>query len=260
MKTPSLVAAVACGAAVLATTACVVPPDSAGGDPSPITECQVIDGSGPYVLAANLPGAGGYLMAATTPEAVDGDCILIVVSGVDLDLNAHTMTGDDDGGTDGSGVHALTGVPRGEHINIRNGLIRDFYRGINMEGVFFSVIEGVTTLSNDNHGISIHAGQSNHVRDNQSISNDVAGIRVSARSVVTNNIANGNGGVGVFVDQESVVAGNIAVNNDNRGLRVNCPGLVDGNVASGNGVVDLKLGGVAADCVAVNNVFGTSDP
>ena len=79
MKNLSLVATavVACGTAVLATTAIAAPPDHAGGGPSAISECQVIDESGSYILAANLPGGGGYLEAGAPAGAVEGDCILI---------------------------------------------------------------------------------------------------------------------------------------------------------------------------------------
>ena len=145
-----------------------------------------------------------------------------------------------------------SGAGVNEYIEVRNLTIVDFERGVDMEGAFFSVIENVSAISNDNHGITIHSGQSNRVLNNNSISNGTAGIRVSLNSIVTNNIANGNGGVGVFADSSSVVTGNVANFNAGNGIAVTCEALVSGNVATDNGGVDLNLTGTG--CTSVNNV------
>ena len=234
------------------------PPDHAGGgDPKTISECQIIDELGPYVVINNLPGPGGLLTGAEADWVDPGDCIAIDSENVAMDGQGFLMTGDgsDDGAGDGVRINSAGGVS--EYIEIRNLNITGFERAVDLEGAFFSVIENVSALSSANHGITIHSGQSNRVVNNNSIGNGVAGIRVSLRSIVSNNITNGNGGVGLFADRGSILTGNTSNLNDGDGIAVTCPGLVESNVAIENGQIagdNLDLNEAGGDCVTVNNV------
>ncbi len=242
-------------ALTLSVSSCVqaLPPDAT--DPQVITDCQVIDEPGPYIVLNPLPGTGGLLTGAEADWVDAGDCLAIDAEHVSIDGQGFAMTGN---ATTGDGVRVNSAGSKNEYIEIRNLNIADFYRGVDLEGAFFSVIENVSVVSSVNHGITIHSGQTNRVLNNNAVSNGVAGMRVSLRSIVKNNIANGNGGVGIFADAGSVVTGNVAVSNDGDGIAVTCESLVSGNVATDNAQVagvDIDLSG--AGCTSVNNVETT---
>lgn len=168
-----------------------------------------------------------------------GDCILITIDGVDLDLV---------GNGSGAGVHALSGT---EHINVYNGLITNFFRGIYFEDVSFSTVEDITVVDSLNQGLNIQGGQSNTVRGNEAMDNSGVGFRInSPGSIATENIAERNT-LGLFVARDSIIKNNIAAGGF-IGFVINCPSLVEGNVATRNENEQISLTGPG--CVEVNNV------
>ena len=160
------------------------PTAQSGGVPQRITDCRVIDAPGPYIVINDLPGPGGLLTGAEAGFVDAGDCLAIDVNGVSIDGQGFTMTGDGTSDGSGDGVRVSSSGGNATHIEVRNLTIAKFERGVDLEGAFFSIIENVTAIDNATHGITIHSGQSNRVADNNSISNGVAGIRVSLKSIV----------------------------------------------------------------------------
>ena len=216
--------------------------------PTSISECQLINEPGPYALANNLPGKKGLLDAAEGHASVNaGDCLVINSKNVTIDGNGFSISGDGNG----YGISAIEGNK--EYLTIRNVVIKDFNWGINLINAFFSTIENVSAISNDRYGIVITSGQSNRIVRNFTVSNGGAGLSVSPRSIVKDNISNGNP-VGIDVGNESVVSGNTANLNVSKGIVVRCPSVVTGNVANENYINFSFRDTDQADCVFEQNV------
>ena len=212
-----------------------------------ITDCQIIQQPGSYVLSQNLPGTGGLLSNVGVSDP--GDCLLITVSNVSINGKGFTIKGNGQSG-DGIRTGSAGAFTTLENIEIRNVRIEDFYDGVALEAAF-SVVENVTAFNNDMWGISISTGQGNRVSNCNAVAN-TRGIRAEMLSIITNNIVGSNSDYGIHVDSGSVVTGNIARGNG-VGISVNCASLVQGNVAISNNSLDYEYP-LPTGCVLQNNV------
>jgi hypothetical protein len=185
----------------------------AAAAPKSINSCQTIDESGSYLLTRNLTATG--------------DCLVLTVDNVTIDLGGFTITGD------GTGSGIWDGAAQLKNITVRNGVITNFQIGINLDAV--------------GNG---HSSQ-NVVERVHAIQNAFAGIRAGVNSIVRDNIANDNGQHGIFANVGSLVTGNVVNNNNNTGILANCPSNIIGNTVTGNRVFNIFLG--AGVCTLYNN-------
>lgn len=181
--------------------------------PRVITRCQTINVSGSYVLLRNLTATG--------------DCLVLEVDDVTIDLDGHTITGD------GTGNGIWDGDAARQNITIRNGVITNFSTGINLSDV------GETPSSRS------------VVERIRAVQNTFAGIRPGSNSIVKDCIVSDNGNHGIFAREGSLITGNVVNNNNNTGILVICPSNLIGNTATGNGVNNIftPFGG----CTLYNN-------
>jgi len=241
-------------ATMLAFSAIILP-SAAGAQnvrqqgPITISECRSIDQPGPYRLVNNLKAAG--------------NCLVVTVEGVTIDLGGFAITGDGTGtaiiGKQASGAR----IPPARTL-VRNGEIANFAQAINLSGTVESmrvtgnaggILVGVGTVRanivqfNRSAGIRLADGI---VSGNLLVANET-GIFVEEAAMVTGNQAAGNK-IGIDVKGTgSALIGNIADGNSEIGLRVACPANVADNTAIGNGR-DLVL--IGKTCRNEGNLFG----
>jgi hypothetical protein len=131
--------------------------------PVTISECRSIDRPGEYLLINNLKAAG--------------NCLVVTVEGVTIDLSGFAITGDGTG-TAIISKQASAGIPRARTV-VRNGDIANFALATNLSGT----VEGLHVTGNAG-GILLGVGT---VRANIVQFNRSAGIRL-ADGIVSGNL------------------------------------------------------------------------
>ena len=195
-----------------------------------VRRCQTIDQSGSYKAVNNLKA--------------NGDCLVITVEGVTIDLGGFTLVGDGSG-TGIKGPKTPAGTLPDIRTVVRDGEITNFARATDLSGT----VEGVRAISNG-EGILIGVGI---VRGSIAQLNTSVGISI-ADGLVSNNLVIANG-TGISVQEAAVITGNevsgnkigidlsgqgsaLSVNvvdgNSEIGLRVRCPANLTNNTAIGN--------------------------
>jgi hypothetical protein len=179
---------------------------------TPVTSLPaVISTQGLYCLTGNLATA-----------QTSGDAITITANNVTLDLNGWKVGGQAAGtGTNAYGIYSAAA-----NVTIKNGIVRGFLVGIELDGRG-ATVQGITADQNTNVGINVQ-GQGSVVQGNQVV--DTGGSTVAASvpaagivtygsgSLIQNNLvsgltATGSGGeYGIFVGNsatQSTARGNI---------------------------------------------------
>ncbi len=207
-----------------------------------------IPGSSSPTVAFVVSSAGSYYL--TGDRYTNDDGIVVSVDNVTIDLNGYNLIG--------SGTNSGVYMRMKNNVEIRNGTVRNFERGIyesDTSGKNHRVIN-IRTSSNSLDGI--HLKGSNHlvkdcmVSDNgTSASSDVYGIYVGNNSMVTGNTASDNGTsatsdtlCGIYAGDGSTVTGNTAHNNGTSAINETLCGIfagngstITGNTAYGNGIL-----------------------
>jgi parallel beta-helix repeat protein len=190
-----------------------------------ISSCPVtITAPGEYEVTRNLICAG--------------TAITITASEVDLNLDGHTLSGS--GGGDGIFVQSAA------NVSIRNGAVRGFFIGVELQRTVDCRITNVTASQNGDSGIVLDSeARANRVTRNTASGNGFAGIDLEAAfaNTVTDNTATQNGDRGINIRNSSgnIVARNtsdrngsgIDVDNDSHGntvARNSCTGNGDGGI------------------------------
>ena len=133
-------------------------------------------GERPYKLTQNLTATG--------------HCLTLVGNFITLDLNGFAITGD--GGSGDFGIRMSGAVATLTGMEIRNGTITNFGRGIYLGTASGVVVERVRALRNTSDGILL--GNTCVFKDNIVAQNDSDGLAGSAGCVATGNTASQNGG------------------------------------------------------------------
>jgi len=180
--------------------------------PKAINSCQTINEPGSYQLSKNLQATG--------------DCLIVAVDNVTIDLDGFTIEGDGTGQGIGDGDVAR------QNITVRNGTVRNFRIGVSLakpggEHSVRSVIERI-----------------------RAVQNTFFGIRSGRYSVVRDCVASDNGTSGIFVSG-GLIVGNVAINNASTGILALCPSNLIGNIASENGAFNIFTSGEG--CTMSNN-------
>jgi len=186
-----------------------------------------------------------------------GDGLVIGASGITVNLGGHTVAGlvsDDSVGIRNAG-HA--------DVLVKNGVVRQFERGVQLTGVSGNRLRGLTVELNGSDGIDLNHSNGTQVlggtiRDNftgvlleNGSAGNIGGVFVLSDSDRTllqdNTVANDRPGDGIFVEAGSdrtVLRRNLASLNGDDGIQVDDPDtLLVGNTANDND--DLGIEAVA---------------
>ncbi len=184
-----------------------------------INACTTITQSGPYALTRNLTATG--------------DCIIVATDFVTIDLAGFTLTGN---GT-GTGIRA-SGLVNQKGIVVRDGMVVNFNRGVDLSNILDAVIERVYAV--DNVEVGIFGGDFSTLNRNVA-RGGVNGVIGLHGSIVTGNIIAGASANGLVVDGGGLATGNNARGNGGAGIFVTCPTNVIGNTATLNSGGNLVL-------------------
>jgi parallel beta-helix repeat protein len=201
-----------------------IPIQSLSGD----STCQyLITQSGSYYLT------GDVTVVSTTKHGIIVEC-----NDVTIDLMGYTLKGPDSG--TGNGIY-MSGQT---NVEIRNGTVRDFFRGIyenSGSGRGHRVIN-VRVVSNSTFGIFLN-GSSHLVKDCTAVENGGYGIYAGNGCTVTGNTAcDNNGSYGIYAGSGSTVTGNTANDNGGHGIGASSGSTVTGNTAYSNGSIGITVG------------------
>lgn len=197
----------------------------------------------PFLLAATSRGATSKRAALACGQTVttsvtltadliacDGNGLVAGAKGITINLNGHTISGsnDNDGILDASF----------SSIVVRNGSIKDFNRGVMIQGGS-ATIQSLRVSSNVDAGI--YTEEPAVITGNVVFENN-GGIVVaccdSDKSTVSNNVVTANTGTGITTGQTaqgSTISGNHVLSNTGIGIVTLTDGAtVSGNIANGN--------------------------
>jgi hypothetical protein len=162
------------------------------------------------------------------------DAIVVGVPGITIDLKGFTLRGDRTGGNDGIVDTGYDGV------TIRNGVVRNFYLGMNLyagAGADGISVSKLIVSGNLFDGILV-SGDSATIQSSTTTGNDFHGIAVfSDFATIQSSTASGNGDDGIHAEgnltnvKSSTAAGNVLNGIDVRGNGTK----IQSSTASGNG-------------------------
>ena len=213
-----------------------------------------------------------------------GDGIVVGAAGITIDLNGHTIRGDDDAD---SGVDASGGFA---NVTVKNGVLRNFGRAVDAIGDHFSVSTVVAT----GNGVGLWVvGNSASVSSSNASGNSGLGLNLggdgaSAKSVIasgnlnvgvqaggnglklTSVTASGNGDFGIHAGGDSVsITKSTVIGNGQAGITIlGEAAKLTGNRIEGNGFAshDGNGPGIDVDSAAIpptggkNTAHGNDDP
>ena len=194
--------------------ACLALSQSLAAAPQNLNNCQTISQPGSYVVNRNLAAAG--------------DCLVVAVDSVTIDLDGFTISGN---GT-GAGIVESPALATRRNVSVRNGAVTGFANGVSFPHGESVTVERIN--ASDNSGIGISVGNYATVRANHASFNG-AGIRAELGANVSGNTVARNGGNGISVVEGAAILNNVVRNNNTGfGIIVDCPGLVFANTTSNN--------------------------
>lgn len=188
-----------------------------------ISACQNITVAGSYELNKNLTSTGG-------------NCLVILVSHVTINLNGFTISSTVHTGAAITDLAAARAV-----ITIEHGALYAFKTGIDLAASNTIEIVDVRTINMGGDGID--GGQHTDVSASQSIGNGLNGISLGNDSSVTGSTANANtGGNGISMGSQARVTGNTANTNGKTGIVTLIRSLVGQNQTSSNKSDGISVG------------------
>src|SRR5215469_7840081 len=192
--------------------------------PTDISSCTTINTPGDYVLTKNLTSRG--------------NCLILTVSNVAIDLHKHKITGN------GSGAGITDNGNSIAYIIVANGKITNFAVGIDLStdsDQTSDLILNVSASGNKGNGIDIR-GRDNNLLNVTASSNQGSGIELgvccdSLLKVITN----GNAGNGVSFHSEDYLLNVTASSNSGNGVLGGSDSFVVNSVTNKNGGNGVEL-------------------
>jgi hypothetical protein len=180
-----------------------------------------------------------------------GPGVVVGAAGITIDLNGHTLRGDDglDPGVDATGGFA--------NVTVKDGVLQNFGRGVNGGGSGDRLVVSNVVATGNAVGLWVvgtsASVSSSNVSGNSAFGLELGGNGASARSV----IAAGNGNVGVEADGSGVRLTSVtASGNGDVGISAGGDSLsITRSTAIGNGLDGIAVLGEAAN-VSGNRVEG----
>ncbi|MHC4463985.1 MAG: NosD domain-containing protein [Planctomycetota bacterium] len=207
---------------------------------------------------------GSYYL--TGDRHASGTGIRIDANDVTIDLMGYALIGPDTFGSDGIAMEDVLFEGTRRNVEIRNGTVRDFSKGINSLGGTGLRVVNVRLVSN---GYGVRLWGSGHlVKDCTAIDNGDDGIRVANDCIVTGNVINGNGSALTTEGVGCTITGNTAFGNmggfwvdrctvTGNTLVQNWTGInANQSIVSGNTLIGNAFGGILVDgdcTVTANN-------
>jgi large repetitive protein len=190
-----------------------------------------------------------------------GDGIVIGADDIRLDLNGHTVDGDDDiFGSDDSGIDNTAGH---DGVTIEGGSIREFVEGVEIDGARDNIVRDLATSRDSHAGIFVGESSDVRVKKNLVFSNSAGIVVVDASGVtVEHNSVSDNffGGIPIFGSDHVLVAKNSATGNGASGIFLTDSedNRIERNHSSGNEVgIDLADGS-AGNVLVGNDATGST--
>ena len=155
---------------------------------------------------------GSLITADTTLDSDIGPCVgdalIVAADDITLDLGGHTVSG--------TGTSAGVRVARHTGVEVTNGVIDGFHRGLVLDEADGNHIWSLTLRNNVRQGITVAGSDANLIEKNSILDNDGDAIRLglSDGNIVRKNVAVGNvfgigvadGSDGNLVEKNSVSA------------------------------------------------------
>ena len=178
-------------------------------------------------LPMTITESGSYYFTESIEYAAGNTPITIEANDVTVDLMGYTLKGPDSGYSYGIKLSECS------NVEVRNGTVRDFYRGI-------------TTYS---------TGSDHRIINIRAVSNTVYGIYLAtAGCMVKDCTASGNGNTGIKANEGSTIIGNTASDNGDTGISAEDGCTVTGNTAYSNGSYGIYCSNsLVVHNTAVNN-------
>ena len=186
-----------------------------------------------------------------------GDGLVVVSDGVVLNLNGHTIDGNNSGGGDGIVIGA--GV---DNVTVKNGKIRQFDDGVFLSENSGNRLSGLTLIKNgkstNGDGLDSFLSDDMRLQDIRALENGDDGVTVSGVGAVLKNVSgdrNGEDGIETF-GSNARIEDSRAVDNGDEGLFATTPNnfvsdfLARGNKDGGGirlGASNILIRGVALD-------------
>jgi len=214
------------------------------------------------------PPACGAVITASTKLAGDltdcpGDGIVIGADNITLDLNGHTLAGDQASGA----LEPDIGIRNDgfDGVTVEGGTVKEFDFGVRIRDVAGNSLLHLLSTLNSRAGIRTEGSERGRLVGNTALANGTFGIILFGENhgnLVQDNTAadNGGGGVGDFVSSRDRIVHNIVSGNGEEGIAVG--GSSDSSIEQ-NSVSD-NFGGIAVfgsdrNTVAGNRVFRNRD-
>jgi parallel beta-helix repeat protein len=183
-------------------------------------------------LPLTITEPNSYYLAEDIDFTDDANnAIAIECNDVTIDLMGYTLKGPDSGNKSGIYMNGRA------NVEIRNGAVRDFGRGIfeqSNNGKSHCII-AVRAISNIYYGINL-GGAGHLIKDcTASDTTNYDGIYTMSGCTVTGNTACNNGDGGIYATTGCTVTGNTAYNNGTFGFSVSSGCTVIGNTCYDNG-------------------------
>jgi len=202
-----------------------------------LTDTAPISKPGSYKLVNNL-----------TLNGV-GSCLSITADFVTIDLAGFTISGPQlHSLVVGTGIRAFDDNSVG--IAVRNGSIRGFAIGVNLQGSG-SLVEGLRVFLGSGSAIIANGIVRGNTVLGSGVGHSVLRVGISATGTITGNYATSNPGTAIQAGRGSTVIGNTAPGPGAVGISVDCPSNVTDNTAVGSST-NLMLNGQG--CTNTNNV------
>jgi hypothetical protein len=192
------------------------------------------------VIPTNLTVSGSYYLTDNLTQTADGVAgITISADDITIDLNGFALIGTNgtaDGITHGGGIR--------KNICIKNGTVRNWHNGLDLNGGGYDRVERVRIHGNTENGIRSFVNCS--ITDCYVADNGFNGILLSANpSLIRDCVIRGNGLDGIQVFGNTVITGNqctgpSSLASTNAGIRATGNGnRIDGNHIAyyGNGIL-----------------------
>ena len=187
-------------------------------------------------LPMTITESGSYYFTESIEYAAGNTPITIEANDVTVDLMGYTLKGPDSGYSYGIKLSECS------NVEVRNGTVRDFYRGITTysTGSDHRIIN-IRAVSNTVYGIYL-ATAGCMVKDCTASGNGNIGIYTGIGCTVKSNTAYDNGNSGIYVDDGCTVQNNTAYGNDNYGIHTGSGCTVKSNTAYDNTSLGISTG------------------
>jgi hypothetical protein len=184
-----------------------------------VSTCGTLSSPGNYFLTRNLTAAG--------------DCLVIAADNVAIDMKGKTISGN------GTGAAIFDGSIQHPFAIIRNGTIRNFGIGIDLDNSGLATISNVDSSKNVSHGIFIDRC-CNTLDAITANGNGGTGILIASDdSSLSRILANGNGAGGILITSccNTLVASTVS-NNTGNGVDMDdcCSFVLSSNIQKNTGI------------------------